>query len=267
MGRDCQWTYQFTISEYDQCRPMFNIVSISTSSSQTLHPEVSHTLSHLNTEAWLVSYAASRLRIRWVWRYQQKRSMELRQLGFKMLSKGEKPWVRYGRTRPDSPTPGSSWIVKGITTWTQFQTCHCLLLHLVVTDTSLHLQKQLVNTCSFYLFSLPVLISNDIHVTCVVFRVQDVWENIATETETKATSPVDVGSMGYEGGFGGWKECGMKGPWISFREIFEGLYQFWRSSQYTQKNTQDELILFVLSLFSNVSQNLGLHWTCGPANS
>lgn len=62
----------------------------------------------------------------------------------------------------------------------------------------------------FGLYSLPPwivlycpLISNDIHVTCVVFRMQDVWENIATETETKATSPVDVGSMGYEGGFGG----------------------------------------------------------------
>ena len=113
------WTYQFTISEYDQCRK---------------NPEVSHTLSHLNTEAWLVSYAASR------------------------LSKGEMPWVRYRRTRPDSPTPGSSWIVKGMTTWTQFQTCHCLLVHLVITDTSLHKQKQLVKTCYIYLFLLSVII-------------------------------------------------------------------------------------------------------------
>ena len=155
------WTCQFAISEYDQCEPMFNMAFISHPraffSSKTQKPEVSHTLSHLNTEAWLVSYAASRLRIQWVWRYQQKRSMELRQLGFKML-KGEMPWVRYRRTRPDCPTPGSSWIVKGMTTWTQFQTCHCLLVHLVVTDTSLHKQKQLVKTCYIYLFSLSVII-------------------------------------------------------------------------------------------------------------
>ena len=90
--------------------------------------------------------------------------------------------------------------------------------------------------------------------------MQDVWENIATETETKATSPVDVGSMGYEGGFGGWKECGMKGPWISFREIFEGLYQFWRSSQYTQNKTVRMSLFCLFPACFEMS-------VCGPANS
>ena len=72
-------------------------------------------------------------------------------------------------------------------------------------------------------------LSNYLHVTVtwVVFRVQDVWEKIATDSETKALAPVDLGSMGYEGGFGGkLKQCGMKGSWNPVTERFEGLYQF-----------------------------------------
>ena len=51
-----------------------------------------------------MGYAVSWLRIRWLG-FEEKRSMELRQLGFKMLSCGDMPWVIEKDIEEPDPTP------------------------------------------------------------------------------------------------------------------------------------------------------------------